>query len=105
MTSIAAQMSQPYTITLGVEVLLGDPRRWVINEMSADARDATFECVADYKLPPHLAAEHYGIRSTVVYVGAPRGPLHAGVADHFYTDVRSILMVLFYGGISKATLS
>ena len=27
-------------------------------------------------------------------VGAPRGPLHGGVADLFYTDVRSILMVL-----------
>ena len=30
-------------------------------------------------------------RSTGV---APRGPLHGGVADLFYTDVRSILMVL-----------
>ena len=27
-------------------------------------------------------------------VGAPRGPLHGGVADLFNTDVRSILMVL-----------
>lgn len=51
----------------GVEVLLGDPRRWVINEMSADERDATFEFVADYPLPAALAAEHYGMRSTLVY--------------------------------------
>ena len=27
--------------------------------------------------------------------GAPRGPLHGEVADLFYTDVRSILMVLW----------
>ena len=31
------------------------------------------------------------------YVGAPRRPLHGGVADLFYTDVRSILMVLWRG--------
>ena len=32
-------------------------------------------------------------RSTGV---APRGPLHGGVADLFYTDLRSILMVLWH---------
>eukprot|EP00729_Bicosta_minor_P013972 gene13972-432_t len=51
----------------GVEVLLGDPRRWVINEMSAAEQAATFELVADYSLPQSLADEHYGVRSTVVY--------------------------------------
>ena len=33
------------------------------------------------------------------YVGAPRGPLHGGVAEPFNTDVRSILMVFI--GMSK----
>ena len=30
------------------------------------------------------------------YVGAPRGPLHGGVADFFHTDVRSILILVLW---------
>ena len=58
-------------------MLLGDPRRWVINEMSREDRDATFECVADYALPPALAAEHFGIRSTIVYRVLPARRVHS----------------------------
>ena len=41
------------------------------------------------------ACDEFGILGIIdMPVGAPRGPLHGGVADLFYTDVRSILMVL-----------
>mmetsp|Transcript_23015 Transcript_23015/g.60110 ORF Transcript_23015/g.60110 Transcript_23015/m.60110 type:complete len:239 (-) Transcript_23015:134-850(-) len=51
----------------GVEVLLGDPRRWVLMEMEASDRDAIFTPVASYAIPASLAAEHSGITTVDVH--------------------------------------
>ena len=41
-----------------------------------------------------------------LHVGAPRGPLHGGVADLFYTDVfaNSILILVFMAGFKRYAL-
>ena len=89
--------------TGGVEDLLSSPGMsqltvW-LNEYYPDVRfpDETFQTWNPSALHAGRSTGaaprgslHEG-RSTGV---APRGPLHGGVADLFYTDVRSILMVL-----------
>ena len=61
--------------------VLGYFNGWELGQQMTDYPPAAGSCPS---------ALHAG-RSTGV---APRGPLHGGVADLFYTDVRSILMVL-----------
>ena len=38
----------------GATVILGDPGRWVMSEISAEEKDATFEFIENYTLPPVL---------------------------------------------------
>ena len=64
----------------------------LLASLSANASNHPLKAIFTYELydEPHQGNP---------YVGAPRGPLHGGslhggVADLFYTDARSILMVL-----------
>lgn len=52
----------------GVEVLVGDPGRWVLREMAERGEtDALLEEVAQYPLDPQIRAEHNGLHTARVW--------------------------------------
>ena len=69
--------------------MLYEPTNDFSSPGDADEAKAAYDVLLGYVGAPR--GPLHGGRSTRA---APRGSLHEGVADLFYTDVRSILMVL-----------